>query len=264
MRLKKTFTTLIFIAISVCSLAGVLVVTGIYQGKDVYIQNPFVSDAVGFCVYEVTVNGKVTTDEVNSSAFAIDLNQLELQVGDELEIKIMHKDNCVPKVLNPEVLKPLSSFEVTQIKIDSEGMMVWNTKNEAGKLPYIVEQFRWNKWVKIGEIDGLGTKGEHEYKFKVAPHYGENEVRIKQIDYTTKPRYSEVQKFTKSSVSKVKFDYKKATNLLTFSASTMYEIFDQYGNLKKKGFDIKIDVTDLEKGIYYLNYDNSFGETFKK
>ena len=264
MKLKNTYVLLLFIAFAIRSQAGVLVVNGIYQGKDVYIQNPFVSDAVGFCVYEVTVNGKVTTDEVNSSAFAIDLNQLELQIGQEIEIKIMHKDNCLPKVLNPEVLKPLSSFEVLQIKVDNEGMLAWTTKGEAGKLPYIIEQFRWNKWVKIGELEGVGTPGEHEYKFKVTPHSSENEVRIKQLDYTNKPRYSESQKFTKQNMSKIKYEFKKSTNLLTFSSSTMYEIFDQYGNLKKKGFDIKIDVGDLEKGVYYLNYDNSFGETFRK
>jgi hypothetical protein len=264
MNLKKAFAALFFTAVALVSEAGVLVVTGIYQGKDVYIQNPFVSDAVGFCVYEVTVNGKVTTDEVNSSAFAIDLNQLSLQIGQEIEIKILHKDNCLPKVLNPEVLKPISSFEVTKIMVDNDGLFSWSAKGEAGKLPYLIEQFRWNKWVKIGEIEGSGTIGEHEYKFKVTPHFGENQVRAKQIDYTGKPRYSEVQKFTKPSVSKVKFDFKKSNNLISFSASTMYEIFDQYGNLKKKGYDIKIDVTDLEKGVYYLNYDNSFGETFKK
>ena len=52
---------------------------------------------------------------------------------------------------------------------------------------------------------------------------------------------------------------------ISFSADTRYEIFDIYGNLIKTGFGRSVDVADLESGAtYYLNYDNSFGETFRK
>jgi len=44
--------------------AGVLIVEGKYQQKNLYIQNGFSSNGVGFCAYEVKVNGQVTTDEV--------------------------------------------------------------------------------------------------------------------------------------------------------------------------------------------------------
>ena len=35
---------------------------GHYQGKNLYVQNPFSGSGVGFCVIAVYVNGDVTTD----------------------------------------------------------------------------------------------------------------------------------------------------------------------------------------------------------
>lgn len=173
------------------SYAGVIVLEGNYQGKNLYVQNPFRSAGVGFCAYEVTVNGQVTTDEVNSSAFEIDFKNLGLKIGDKVTVKIEHQDDCTPKVLNPEVLKPKSTFNTTSINIDpKEGILKWVTTEESGKLPYVVEQFRWNKWIKIGEVDGIGTPDAHNYEFKITPNSGKNSFRVKQVDYTGQPRMS--------------------------------------------------------------------------
>jgi len=38
---------------------------GHYQGKNLYVQNPFAGSGVGFCVIKVTVNGDVTTDQIS-------------------------------------------------------------------------------------------------------------------------------------------------------------------------------------------------------
>ncbi|HRG38224.1 MAG TPA: T9SS type A sorting domain-containing protein, partial [Bacteroidia bacterium] len=45
---------------------------------------------------------------------------------------------------------------------------------------------------------------------------------------------------------------------------TMYEIYDQFGNIVKRGFGKTIDVSNLTKGAYYLNFDNKMGEFIKK
>ena len=42
----------------VSAQGGVIILEGNYQGKNLYIQNPFGSGGVGFCVTEVKVNGK--------------------------------------------------------------------------------------------------------------------------------------------------------------------------------------------------------------
>jgi hypothetical protein len=268
--MKKTlFFTLIGLLVSTSGFStGVIVLEGNYQGKNLYVQNSFAASGVGFCVQEVRVNGNVTTDEITSSAFEIDFRNLQLKMGDKVEVRIVHKDDCKPKVLNPEVLKPKSTFEVVSIGVDQDLTFKWTTKGETGKLPYIIEQFRWNKWVKVGEVEGNGTPAENSYSFKITPHSGKNQFRVKQVDYTGQPKLSKTVEFL-SKVPDVTFSPTKVTKEINFSsgnapAETMFEIYDQYGNIVKRGFAKNVDVSNLPKGAYYLNYDNKMGEFIKK
>jgi len=240
-----------------------LVLNGIYQGKDLYIKNPFAEDGVGFCIFEVSVNGEITSDEINSSAFAIDFNIMGVEVGSKIEVVLKHKEDCNPLVLNPEAIKPHSTFKLKEIEVD-RNVLTWATVAESGSLPFVIEQFRWNKWVKAGEVMGKGTRDENVYKFELTPYSGENKVRVRQTDYTGKPRYSE-QVVYQPKVRKVEFEPKKVSDDITFTAPTRFEIFDKYGNLVKTGYGKTVNVSNLEGGEdYYLNYDSSFGETFKK
>lgn len=247
---------------------GVLILEGNYQGKNLYVQNPFASSGVGFCVTEVLVNGNITTDETNSSAFEIDFKPHKLNIGDKVEVKIKHKADCKPKVLNPEVLKPKSTFEVISMTLDKDGLLKFSTKSETGKLTFVIEQYRWNKWVKVGEVEGVGTPGTNNYEFKLQLHSGKNTVRVRQTDYTGQPRVSKPVEVI-SDIPEVTFGPMKAKTDIQFMANdkpaeTMYEIYDQYGNIVKKGYGSKIDVSNLPKGGYFLNYDNKMGEFVKK
>jgi hypothetical protein len=260
--MKRLFFVLLIALFALNVNAGVIVLEGHYQGKNLYVQNPFAGTGVGFCTFEVTINGEVTTDEVNSSAFEIDFANFQLKVGDPVIVKIKHKDDCKPKVLNPEVLKPKSTFEVVNMSINKEGSFEWTTKGETGKLAFIVEQFRWNKWIKVGEVDGSGTSAENKYDFKITPHSGENKFRVKQVDYSGRPRYSQASRYV-STVGEVSFSPIKVKTELIFTGETLFEVYDSYGNIVKKGFGEKVDASNLKKGIYYLNYDNKT-ETFVK
>ena len=37
---------------------------------------------------------------------------------------------------------------------------------------------------------------------------------------------------------------------------TMYEIYDRFGTVVKRGFGQSADIKTLEKGTYYVSYDN--------
>ena len=272
--MKKFILHLFFLFASVNLInaqGGVIILEGNYQGKAIYVQNPFGAGGVGFCVTEVRVNGNITTDEINSSAFEIDLKSHKLNIGDKVEVKIFHKADCKPKVLNPEVLKPKSTFEVVNISADKDGTLKWTTKSETGKLSFVIEQFRWNKWVKVGEVGGNGTPTSNEYSYKVSPHSGKNQLRVRQTDYSGQPRLSKAVDFM-SDVPEIDYSPLKATKEVNFfikgkqdkAAETMYEIYDQYGNIVKKGFGSKVDVSNLPKGGYFINLDNKMGEFTKK
>ncbi|MBL4704789.1 MAG: hypothetical protein JKY54_09725 [Flavobacteriales bacterium] len=244
-----------------------IILQGHYQGRNIYVQNPFGSSGVGFCVTRVTVNGDVTTDEIASSAFEIDFKNFQLAVGEEVEVEIFHKLDCSPKVINPQVLEPQSTFDVAkaEIKIDGDEVLNWKSTNETGKLTYIVEQYRWNKWIKVGEVEGAGTPGAHDYKFKVTTHSGENKFRVKQVDYTGRPRMSPAATYN-NTTEELTFYPKKvkgANGKITFSKKTLFEIFDSFGNIVKKGYGDNVDCGTLKKGLYYLNFDNQNGEFSK-
>ena len=251
--------------------AGVIVLEGNYQGKNLFIQNPFSGSGVGFCVMEVLVNDQVTTDEINSSAFEIDFKNLQLKLGDKVEVKIKHKDDCKPKVLNAEVLKPKSTFEVISMKVEKDGTLKWSAKGETGKLPYIIEQFVYTTWKKVGEVEGVGTGDVNEYSFKVAPHSGKNQFRIKQVDYTGQPRLSKPVEYM-STTPVLDFLPKKVNTVIDFvqqantkaTEETMFEIYDQYGNIVKKGFGKSVDVSNLQKGAYYIIFDGQSSQFVKK
>ena len=268
--MKRYFVVFVLLIQGVLAFAqgGVIIIEGNYQGKNLYVQNPFASGGGGFCVTEVYVNGNLTTDETQSSAFVVDFKPHKLNIGDKVEIKIKHKDDCRPKVLNPEVLKPKSTFEVISMSVSADGSLKWSTKGESGKLAYVIEQFRWNKWVKVGEWDGIGTATTNNYEFKVSPHSGKNQFRVKQTDYSGQPRLSKPVDLNSNSCD-VRFSPQKVSKEINFDyggmpTETMFEIYDQYGNIVKRGFGSKIDCSNLTKGGYFLNYDNKMGEFVKK
>ena len=245
-------------------LAKEITVSGIYQGENLFVMNPFASTGVGFCVYEVTVNGQITTDEINSSAFEIDLSVFQLNIGDNVDIIIKHKDGCTPKVLNKEVLLPKSTFKVLEIRVDRKNnLLKWSASNEKGPLPFVVEQFKWKKWVKVGTVNGKGNTGPNNYEIAIVPHSGLNKFRVKQIDYSKNPRYSPEATY-RSLSPEVTFSPEKPKSEIKFSESTNYEIYDYYGRLVKKGGGSSVDISKLKKGDYFLNFDNTMGRFTKK
>ena len=61
---------ILFLALFVGNLhAGVLVLTGMYQGKDVYVQNPLSENQKDYCTKEVYLNNEKILTNIKSSVF---------------------------------------------------------------------------------------------------------------------------------------------------------------------------------------------------
>jgi hypothetical protein len=234
--------------------AATLVIEGKFQNKNILVHNGFAKSGVGYCVKEVKVNGFTTSDETNSTAFEIDLKGLNLKMGEKVVIEILHDKDCKPKVLNPEDLFPKPTFELLAINLSVDGVLTWNTTNENGALPFVIEQFKWNKWVPVGEVDGLGTPVNNRYSFKVSMHSGENKFRIKQKGYNATVKVSKEAVAianTKTPVYLVKKDK------VEFDTETSFEVYDIYGINLIKGYGNSLNIQNLKSGEYYLCYDNS-------
>ena len=233
-----------------------LEISGTYQGQNLYFQNPFNNSGTGFCTTKVLVNNQVTNDSIHSSAYEVDLGVYGFKIGDTVNIQIFHKPDCAPKLLsNYHITR--NRIEFSDLSIDQDGVFHWKAKNEIAKLPYIIEVFKWNHWVKLGEVEGKGSQVSgvgstivHEYQFKVLPHSGENKIRVKQElnvsnAITWNSGLEEVNIFEITAEKKIKF-----------TSVTAYEIFDEYGNICKRDRSMNIDCSSLDFGAYYLHYDN--------
>ena len=58
MKQIKLFALTILLGFCSIANAGVIVLEGNYMGKNIFVKNPFGGAGVGFCVFEVTINGK--------------------------------------------------------------------------------------------------------------------------------------------------------------------------------------------------------------
>lgn len=260
--MKKLLPIILMFCLSATALyAGQIEIRGTYQGENLYVKNPFAAAGVGFCVYEVSVNGMTTTDEINSAAFEIDLAVYGFNLGDPIRIAINYKDGCLPRVLNPDVLNARASFEIVSLRIQGDKVL-WTTKNEAGTLPFVVEQFRWNKWVAVGRVEGKGQPGENNYAAPVRLHAGENRFRLRQTDARRKSKYS-AELLINSSRAPLTFSVVSTDNEVVFSEATMYELYDSHGRIVLKGFGDRLSIDSLDRGWYYLNFDNQM-EMFRK
>lgn len=259
MKLKFCFLFLILCQFSFGQSIS-LSVDGYYQGMNLYVSNPYQSDGFGFCISKVLVNGNVLPATIQNEHFEIDLSLFSLKKGQEVFIELEHYEGCSPRFINPEVLLPNSTFNLVNLSATSTGKVSWSTKNESGRLPFIVEQYKWGRWVDAGEVAGLGINEINNYSLEIIPHSGVNKVRISQTDNSGKKRASRSEDFTSKIKKVIKTPAKVQTSIFFKSDGkafkTKYEMYDAFGNLLKKGYDNEVDCSNLLNGIYFINFDN--------
>ncbi len=259
--MKNIIPKLLLLIISLCSAqAGVFTISGVYQGKNLYVQNPFTGNLKDFCTEDVFVNDVKVMSNIKSSAYEIDLSHLKM--NDPVDIKITHKDDCKPKVLNPQVIRVNSAFQFISFNVDAESLS-WVTKGEKTNGKVFIEQFLNNSWLAVKEIPGKGSATINNYSLEEIHHSGLNKYRVKYLEKDGQVFYSKVVEFT-SSKQPVAFYPKRVTSKVTLTRAVPFEVIDSYGNSVKKGSGMEIDMSDLKEGVYYLNFDNRTEKVLKK
>jgi hypothetical protein len=261
--LKHNLVSLLLVVVFNVVTANTIVLEGKYMNKNLFIQNSISDEGVGYCAYEIVINGHVTTDEVTSATIEVDFSALPIEPGAPVVVEIKHKNNCAPKVLNPEVLKPQPSFEMVDFKISENGLLNWTTINENESIPFIVEQYRWNKWVKVGQVNGKGKmKGTNSYFFQSVPHSGQNKFRVKQEGFGGMEKRSESATF-QFNINPISHKTGSNKHQIVFSGETLFEIYDQFGSVMKYGYGKEVNIENLRNGKYFLCYDNTVSELTK-
>jgi hypothetical protein len=259
--MKAILSTLVLIYVYNTIIAGDITLEGVYYGKNLYVINSKTSNPESFCVKSVTVNGKLSNaGTLESSSIEIDFRAAGLNPGDKVSVQISHIDGCRPVVLNPEVLTSTPACEYTYTKADKTTLN-WNTLGENGPLPFVIETFKWDRWVVLGTVMGKGLPDSSQYKFMVSHLNGVNKYRIKQSDTEGRSKYSPV--FEAKSANPLISQAMTKGGTIIFSNETQYEIYDRAGKLYLEGLSMEADISVLPKGEYILAWDN-LTEVFHK
>jgi hypothetical protein len=261
----KIFTLIIsfFTFTAYCVAQDTLIAEGNYFGKNLYVVNPSCGSDTSFGVTRVLVNGNISKDEIRSNSFEIDFSLLELNSGEAVRVLLIYTKDCVPKIINPDVLKPQSTFAFVSAKPDKTGKITFVVKGELFS-SFTVEQYRWKKWITVGEVDNMDTLKKNTYIFETKPHYGQNLFRMSHTDMKGNVVYSKTVKYRPAAAKEVFISSLKVTDAINFSAETAYEIFDEKGNFLLDGTGDQVSITDLPKGKYWVNYDNKTELVTKK
>lgn len=235
-----------------------LVVDGKCSGRNLYVLNP--SAGENFSVQSVTLNGKDYPFARNSNAFEISL--AGFNVNDYVIVQISYLKGTEPKVVNAECLVKESEFSFPSFIYNKKTKLIaWNPKEMSENCRYRLEQFLYGKWITVKD---LGTPDD-----MISDTYlpvllsGMNLFRIKQTDPSGKELSSPVVKL-KSPNRKVLLMTDKVKDFIEFTAVTHYELYDANGFFIKRGTAQKVNVSDMKKGNYWINFDGKEAMITKK
>lgn len=226
---------------------------GLFQGDNLLVVNEPGPDGVGFCCYEVRVNGLLTADEVNSHAFEVDLGALGLPLGKGVSVRLKHRSGCLPRVLNPEVIQPSPGFQLVDFKAVPSGEVSWTTADEHGRMPFVLQQFKWGKWVDVVRLDGRGGPQQQRYFANVQPVRGENLLRLTHLAPDGTLEVKGEARF-EGDVPEVTMEYDHKTQMVTFSSPTQYELVDAFGTVVLSGVGSEATLRYLARGEYFANF----------
>jgi hypothetical protein len=173
---------------SFSSQAAIMIITGLYQGKNLFVQNPSLGNDKTFCAHEVYVNDVKVMDNIRAGAFEIDLSHIRLSA--QVTIKITHSDACTPKVLNPQVIKPSSAFHFNSFQVD-KNLFIWSTRGERTGGKYILEYYGYDRWNLIKEVAGQGSVVLNNYDTE-GVLAGIQKYRLKFIEADGRVHYSQI------------------------------------------------------------------------
>ena len=233
--------------------AGEIVLFGEYQGKDVFVQNPYHRVASTFCTTAVYVNDRLVLDGPKVSAFKIDLSYLK--VKDLVVIRIEHLEGCRPTIINPQVLQPVEDFKFLSTEVDNNSIR-WITAGEREEGAFEIEKWHeGDQWQVIHKINAKRGLRDNLYAVPAQHTRGENQYRVK---YEGKSGYLEysLEVYYTHTDSLITFQPQIVTTRITLSDSTGYQVVDFLGRVIKKGQGREIMLAELKPGEYYLEIQN--------
>jgi len=245
--------------------SAVEVLKGIYQGKNLFVQNTMTKNMSSFSTKAVFVNNEKVLSYPNTTSFEIDLSHVVLNAP--VVVKIVYIDGCrPPRVLNSQVIKSASKISFLSFTIDEEDI-IWVTRGEAHNGVFYLQQFMNHRWSDVLEVKGKHSLSSNNYSLIAHHHHGLNQYRIKYVDSDGKSTFSGMKQFTSSRSPITFYPKSNITSTITFVSDhpVYFEIFNKDGSLVLKGRTKVVNCSSLEKEkVYSISFDNQHKTFLKK
>jgi hypothetical protein len=238
-------------------------IEGQYLGTNLIVKNPMKHES--YSVTEVRINGKTLSYPLQSSAFEIYFEKADIEIGDSVQIQIFYNWKIgEPVIYNIEVLKPVKHFQFTSISCDRRRMLLqWTVDTDTLTGPFEVEQYRWNKWVTVYMVETDSLSKDSVFSVLFQPHSGRNLFRVMYVDEEGNMTYSGEVRYTSRS-KEITLVSNRVRTLIEFSGETLYQLYTEFGGFLLDGWGNSIDVSGLENGKYFVNFDNKTEEIIKR
>ncbi|GAB4248884.1 MAG: hypothetical protein Tsb0034_28240 [Ekhidna sp.] len=237
---------------------------GVFQGKTLFVQNPFNKEKKEFCVEEIRINEKKLDINYRLSALKVDFDGYDLFTP--VKIRVVHRDTlCQSIIINPEAILFHTIFRFESVAL-SDSALVWYTKGERGVGEFVVEKLYNGIWIDKENIKATGRYEGQQYTYYPNLEEGANKYRIR-YNFPTGSRigylYSMEVDFD-FYPEPVEFSPKSAKTHLYFSRSTHFEIYDDGQKLVLEGQGKEVDVRVLRRGRYVIYFNGDDPGTFVK
>ncbi len=237
---------------------------GVFQGKPLFIQNPFDKDTRRFCIDIIYLNEKAL--EINYQVSALQLDFSGYNLYTPVKLQIIYKDvGCVPIIINPEAILFHTIFRFTSIRL-TDSALVWKTKGEIGIGEFEIEKLSNFIWIKQKSIPAIGKYEESIYSYFPNMDEGANKYRIKyKFPSISRSKYLFSWEFDYDHYPiPIDFRPKNVKKRLYLSRSTHYEIYDASNTLILSGQGNEIDITSLRRGQYVIYFNGKDPGSFIK
>ena len=146
-------------------------------------------------------------------------------------------------------------------QLQAGGQICWSAKEDSAEMVYLVQQFRWNKWVNWDTIIGETQTDVAAYSVNVSKyfHSGENVFRICPFTNGKVLKFSEKIIYPGENFGELLEQVvypSKTDDLIQFKRETYYELYDKNGDVVRQGYGKSFSRKGLDGDVYYLNYDN--------
>lgn len=111
---------------------SVMVLKGVYSGKNIFVKSPICTNEKGFSIRGIKINGDLSPVDFMAVIFEIsfDLSGMNIHIGDSVKVEIFYITNCPPRnkpsIMNPGAL--LTSGNISARKENTlivEGQFYW-------------------------------------------------------------------------------------------------------------------------------------------